>query len=169
MQSVTSLTNPALFNEIMTEPIPTIKTPSPAVSDYQLSTQAYIAALEAELFNLKVHHQPDFVPIIKMRRQAEAEWVHKPIRTEQTVPRLTALQAEQRDKTPVLHRLSTPEVATALPLRKSPIPECAPSERPLVQPKHPFHSAKDATYAPPQSRDVRAPEKVPARKTEPAY
>ena len=71
-----------LFNEIMTEPIPTIKTPSPAVSNYQLSAQDHIAALEAELFNLKVRHQPDFVPIIKTRRQAEAERANGPVRTE---------------------------------------------------------------------------------------
>ena len=62
-----------------------------------------------------------------------------------------------------------PKVATALPLRKSLTPECAPSKRPPVQPEHLFCSEKDATYVPPQSHNVRAPEKVSARKTKSAY
>ena len=136
-----------LFNEIMTEPISTIKTLSPAVSNYQLSMQDRIAALEAELFNLKVRHQPNFVPIIKTCRQAKAERVNGPVRTEQTIPRPTVPQAERRDETPVPYRSSTPEVATVPPSRKSLTPERALSERPLVQPEHPFRSMKDATYA----------------------
>ena len=62
-----------------------------------------------------------------------------------------------------------PEVAIAPPLRKSLTPEHALSERPLVHPEHLFHSVEDAMYAPPQSRNVGALEKVLARKTEPAY
>jgi hypothetical protein len=49
----------------------------PAVSEmpssYQLSAQDRIAALEAELFNLHVCHQPKFVPTIKTRKQRAAE------------------------------------------------------------------------------------------------
>jgi hypothetical protein len=32
-----------------------------------------MAALEAEIFNLHVHHQPKFVPTIKTRKQCTAE------------------------------------------------------------------------------------------------
>jgi hypothetical protein len=52
--------------------IPTL----PAFSEspqYQLSAQDRIAALESELFNLRVRHNKKFIPIIQTRKQRQVE------------------------------------------------------------------------------------------------
>ena len=61
--------SPAMFNAVVSKSRPTIPTIAEPVyssqSTYQLSAQDRIAALEAELFNLRVRTQKNFVPVIK--------------------------------------------------------------------------------------------------------
>ena len=158
-----------LFNAVISAQSDTPKiTEITSTPVYQLSARDRIAALEAELFNLKVHHQPGFVPIIKTRRQRAAEKDTVQERTPSIEPEPvaqvpTTQDVEHRDATATRgEQVSRPAVVPTQPTRGS-----------AEAPEHPFRNAKDAVYAPPQNRNVGAPAKIPAqanaKKSDPAY
>jgi hypothetical protein len=67
--------NTTLLHSIIPEQPRTIPTLPvfPESPQYQLSAQDRIAALESELFNLRVRHNKNFVPIIQTRKQRQVE------------------------------------------------------------------------------------------------
>jgi len=155
----------SLFNAVVSSrqvTIPTLREKEvESTTSYQLSAQDRIAALEAEIFNLKVRHQPGFVPIIKTRRQ-----------------RATEPQEESNDKTiPATSTKPTEKTKQHEPHSQSvePNPSTSSKEKQpeVPKPEHPFRNAKEAVYIPPQTRNVGAPVKIPeqtaSKRTEPAY
>ena len=164
------LASGSLFHAVVTDEqkeTPRIVEVSPT-STFLLSAQDRIAALEAELFNLRVRHQPDFVPVIKTRKQRAAEKNAGGIEAEVTQPPKDDARLEA-PKVPVVQ----PSASTNREVTPQPLPEPAPQTRDIADEarEHPFRNAKDAVYAPPQNRNVGAPVKVPAvvKKAEPAY
>jgi hypothetical protein len=149
--------NTTLFNAVVDKSpaaIPTIQ----EVDEYpqfQLSAQDRIAALEAELFNLRVRHEPEFVPIIKTRKQ-RAEEKEKGKEREVTPDRRTPEPVAVHRTEPPPRRTVTPEVA--IPAVQSTSRQSVPPTRVPVpaMPEHPYRSAKDAIYTPPQERNVAA-------------
>src|SRR5580765_5646315 len=165
------LANGTLFNAVVssTQPtIPTIKEQPDVSPTYQLSAQDRIAALEAELFNLKVRHQPKFVPTSKTRRQRAAE---EETDTNQADPQ----QESRTTQAPRLPPARSAPVHTRIPeaqQQRQSTPTPAP-EHNSTAPEHPFRNAKEAIYVPPQSRNVGVPVKIPAQTNtkwfDPAY
>jgi len=165
------LANGTLFNAVVssTQPtIPTIKEQPDVSPTYQLSAQDRIAALEAELFNLKVRHQPKFVPTIKTRRQRAAE---EETDTNQADPQQESRTTQAPRPPPARSAPIHTRVPEAQQQRQS-TPTPAP-EHNSTAPEHPFRNAKEAIYVPPQSRNVGVPVKIPAqtntKRFDPAY
>lgn len=136
---------------------------------YQLSPSDRIAALEAELFSLRVRHQPNFVPVIKTRRQradeqaeSSGQKVIEPTKETEPAPRVEEIPEDDANRE-ISQRQTTP-----------PIVETVRSSTPVIEqvPEHPFRHAKDAIYVPPQTRNLGAPFKPnnnSNKKHEPAY
>jgi hypothetical protein len=153
------LANGTLFNAVVNKQpvIPTLPDPEGITTqNYQLSAQDRIAALEVELFNLRVRHQPGFVPVIKTRKQRA---------NEQSTEAAEAGDAREQvaNARPVARRQPTP---TAAPVdRNVPVarPQAAaqPTNATESSPEHPFRNAKEAVYVPPQDRNIGAPAKPP--------
>jgi len=172
--------NTTLFGAIVQKALPIVPT-LPAVdisqTSFQLSAQDRIAALEAELFNLRIRHQPKFIPTIKTRRQRAAEKEagqeeeEEQVTTDRRSPERNTLEPTITEEEPVRQRSPTPaeETPAIEPIR----PDTQPSRVPVSSmPEHPFRNAKDATYNPPQNRNVGAPAKSvqpAAKKPETAY
>jgi hypothetical protein len=120
---------------------------------FQLSTADRITTLEAELFNLRARRS-SFVPVVKTRAQKARE-----------LP-LASIEEVPEDEPVEQAREPTPQITIATP--KPPVitqnPAIVITPQPSVEPEHPFRNAKDAAYAPPTSRNVGAPVKVPANK-----
>jgi hypothetical protein len=168
--------NTTLFNAVAPSATP-VKPTVPILQNTNhsclLSAQDRIAALESELFNLRVRHQPKFVPTIKTRSQRAAE-------------NDTETNDEPTDDTQQHHSTPEPVPTTEEPVYRrstsptdtSPAKDAAPhiTEPSRVSlppmPEHPFRHAKDATYIPPQIRNIGAPSKLPQpvpKKSEAAY
>jgi len=155
-----------LFNAVFSKDkpvIPTIREPAPfEAASYQLTAQDRIAALEAELFNLKVRHQPGFVPVIRTRKQRAAEKATEPDEPEVVAQPQASTKPASKSK-PTVEDTST-----------STQPADLRSHEPIgTSPEHPFRKARDAVYIPPQDRNVGALPKPPvhtnAKKSDPAY
>jgi hypothetical protein len=157
-----------------------------AASNYRLTTHDRIVALEAELFSLKQNrpHQVRFEDsdpayAIRTRRQVARE-------QQETTDEPTNEPAPARKKG---KQTVSPSVNNAVPNSSAPeqvhqpnepiVPAVPPAEatvapQPLHNPYHPYRGAKDATYMPPQARNLGAPPaKSPAqatsRKSDTAY
>jgi hypothetical protein len=168
--------NTTLFHAVVPVPkpintvpvIPTLPATIEPSSHYQLSAQDRIAALESELFNLRVRHKEGFQPTIKTRTQRAAERerrVEERETAEEQAPIVRSAPpakiTEEVDD-PVRHRSATPII----------VHNDQPTRLPIgSMPEHPFRNARDATYAPPQPRNVGVPEKMvqPATRSDPAY
>lgn len=142
-------------------PTSTPVTPLPASNQiqqtYQLSTEDRMALLEAELFNLRAKHS-NFKPIIRTRAQR--------VRDNST--------RDDDDDIPAPPEPSKPSESTHVQPQNAPaqIPSSSQSSTSSSSssiPEHPFREAQDASYLPPQSRNVGAPVKSTAKKSEPAY
>ena len=169
----------ALFNAVMPEQTSIPKmTPNTSSLTFQLSAQDRIAALEAELFNLRVRHQPGFVPTIKTRRQRAAEQASE--EEAPVMPKETPQQGNKAGPTSSIPgRGKTPEQPSNDVNEKT--STSAPSNETAQHadragskiPEHPYRRAQDASYAPPQNRNLGVPEKTdhvpPTRKGDPAY
>jgi hypothetical protein len=157
----------SLFNAIVSTAqvtIPTIRENEVESNNlYQLSAQERIASLEAEIFNLKVRHQPGFVPIIKTRKQRAAEPQNES----------DDKAAEPSISNKPVEKAKQPEPRSK-PVEAVPITSSSKGKQQEVsEPEHPFRNAKEAVYIPPQTRNIGAPAKVPeqpsSKKSEPAY
>ena len=172
--------NTTLFGAIVQE-APSIVRVLPEVneshSSFQLSARDRIAALEAELFNLRIRHQPKFIPTIKTRRQRAAEKEagqeeeEEPVTTERRSPDRDISEPITTEEEPVQRRSVAPadETPVVEPTRQSAQPTRVPIP---TMPEHPYRNAKDATYIPPQNRNIGAPAKpvqTAAKKPEAAY
>ena len=138
--------NTTLFGAVVPNSTPVVPTPrvyTDAIPAYQLSAQDRISALEAELFNLRVRHQPGFVPTVQTRSQraANRNQVKETVTKVQDKPRPARITEiiEDKEKTP------------------KPIPATEPVVPLNEQTEHPFRSARDATYAPPTVRKDEQP------------
>jgi hypothetical protein len=168
--------NTALFGAVVNDSriVPTPYVETEAVPQYQLNAQDRIAALECELFNLRTR-QMGFKPTIKTRSQrAAARNAIKDSEEQVTLP-----------DTSNRVRINDVEPARITEIPDEPVPRRSrsPVERerePVITvqnnrnqtPEHPFRNAKDATYAPPQLRNIGAlvkPAQPVAKKPEPAY
>ena len=162
-----------LFGAVVASSPPIIPTPrieTESLPLYQLSAQDRIAALECELFNLRAKHQSNFVPTIKTRGQRAAER-----REVSNNERASPVSDARRSPSPIRDS-RIEEIPEALPpiveRSPSPGPRAVVNEEVPATKEHPFRNAKDATYTPPQARNVGAPVKpVPphSKKTETAY
>ena len=167
-QHPNQLASGQLFNAVISAPFETAKISEIKTAPaYQLTARDRIAALEAELFSLKVHHQPGFVPIIKTRRQRANE--KEPVR-EACAP---SVEPEPVAQIPVATQPEPrPSAQTSNNTASAPV-TTQPARASVEAPEHPFRNAKDAVYTPPQNRNVGAPAKVPAqvnaKRSEPAY
>lgn len=156
----------SLFNAVIANDkpvIPTIREPAPyEMANYQLAAQDCIAALEAELFNLRLRHQPGFVPVIKTRKQCATEKAAKSAEPEIVAQPQTSTQPTS-EPMPTIEDTSTSTQPTDSQL-------CKPI---VASPEHPFHKVKDAVYILPQDRNVGAPPKPPvhanAKRPDSAY
>ncbi len=136
-------------------------TSAPSHTSYQLSSEERIAALEAEIFNLRAK-RPGFTPIIRTRAQkAQAANTESEEPTvNPTVPhRHTTPPSTQEPPPPVQQRPSAHKNSD-----NSFIPSVVDDE-----PEHPFRNVPDATYMPPQHRNVAALPKPAPKKSDPAY
>jgi hypothetical protein len=174
--------NTALFGAVVSDSriIPTPYVETEAVPQYTLNAQDRIAALECELFNLRAR-QPHFVPIIKTRTQRAAARNDRPDTTPEVASRgkhneVESARITELPEEPAPRRSPTPEVQKEATPHRSRTPEKTGEAIPVVrdsrQLEHPFRNAKDATYAPPQLRNVGTPPKPSqpvAKKPDPAY
>jgi hypothetical protein len=167
--------NTTLFNAIVPQSVVSAPTIKEVPVSFQLSAQDRIAALEAELFNLRVRHQPKFTPMIKTRRQRAAEKEAGQEEEEESIgrrsPERDTPEPATTQEEAVRHRSPTPTEET---LAIEPTKQDAPATRvPIAaMPEHPFRNAKDATYIPPQNRNIGAPIKPmqqTAKKPDAAY
>jgi hypothetical protein len=129
--------------------IPTSRVDTEQNPVYHLSAQDRIAALESEIFAIRVRN-PTFVPTIKTRRQREAEKVAKK----------GGEREETEEELPARAQTIEPPRIVEVPTRRSrspskdPEPENIPSDNlPLrvpiqAMPEHPFRNARDATHIP---------------------
>lgn len=159
------LASGTMFNAVV---LPTPTNPNPQaltfsksddnsiVSTHQLSAADRIAALEAEIYSLKAKGQPRKFEGMRTRAQrARGE-------TEEEKN-----EADEFDRSKVE------------PIRKPPTQKVQESTMDTSKqpsqvegPVHPFRRAQDATYAPPQNRNIAAPMKSapqPSKKADPAY
>jgi hypothetical protein len=142
----------------------TIVTPSDSGSiskhSFQLSTTDRIATIEAELFNLRARN-PKFTPIARTRAQVRAA---APTEDEDAA----AVRAARQ---PRVEEVPDEEAAPRPTSKEVIIPDPPTTSQTTSAPEHPYREAKDAAYAPPETRNVGAPVKAPAvaRKNEPAY
>jgi hypothetical protein len=118
-----------------------------------------MAALESELFNLHVRHQPKFVPTIKTRTQRKAEQNNRIDEEEEEIEMRRDIGKEKvarNQKGPVPPRSNSP---VEEPVIQQPTNVEEPQSRVpvLIMPEHPFRQAKDATYAPSKVRNTGAP------------
>lgn len=155
-----------LLHTISTEHIRQNTQPPPRPV-FELSIDDQIAAVEAELFQLR-SRRPTFTPAIRTRAQRARE------------PAPEASIEEVDDVPVILKPAKTPAkpVAPIVPV----VPEITAAKEaivvvpeivisaPIIAPELPFASAKDAAYAPPTARNVGAPVKIPPIKAAvPAY
>ncbi len=132
-----------------------------AHTTYQFSSEDRIALLEAELFNLRAK-RPGFTPQIRTRAQkARAANVEDDNSTAQpsAPPRQNTPPVTQETTAPAQPRLNGPNNSN-----NSFIPPVIDNE-----PEHPFRNVPDATYMPPQHRNVAALPKPAQKRPEPAY
>jgi hypothetical protein len=145
-----TLSSGTLFHSVVSSDSAS-SSPSSSQPLYQLSTTDRIASLEAELFNLRAR-KPNFAPVIRTRAQKarnanvdpddDPAPVQPPANSESDQPRATS---------------EAPASTPAIPFEPK-------------GPEHPFRNAKDATYIPPQDRNVGAlPKPAAPKKSEPAY
>jgi len=155
-----------LFNAVFSKDKPVIlmiREPAPfEAASYQLTAQDHIAALEAELFNLKVRHQPGFIPVIRTRKQHAAEKATEPDETEIVAQPQASTKPTSKSK-PTVEDTST-----------STQPAESQLHEPIVtSPEHLFRKARDAIYIPPQDCNVGALPKPlvhsNVKKPDPAY
>jgi hypothetical protein len=131
---------------------------------FQLSEEERITTLEAELFNLRAR-RPAFTPVIKTRAQRARD----PI-SEATIEEIIDAHPV-RGNTPGIIEIEQPSRPT-VPRQPIvlPTPEITITTLPAEEPEHPFRNTKDAAYAPPTSKNVGAPVKIPVVKAAtPAY
>jgi hypothetical protein len=167
--------NTTLFGAVVSDsrvvPTPVVETQP----TYHLSAQDRIAALECELFNLRTRHQPGFVPTIKTRSQRAAALNTTRTTEEAAVPVPHARARETNESARIEEIAEEPAPRRSRsPIEETPEVVTVSSEpaRALPVDEHPFRNAKDATYAPPQMRNVGAPVKPShpaAKKPDPAY
>jgi len=125
---------------------------------YQLSATDHIASLEAELFALKAR-RPGFTLTILTRGQKKARNTSTEFEDEELdrpAPPPVPAEPTRREKSSAPATTPTPPPPADVSV--------APTDPAPVEPEHPFRNAQDATYAPPQSRNFRAPFKAPANK-----
>ena len=148
------LTVATLIHTITREQVPNLPESAPQAS-FQLSASDRIAALEAELFNLRTR-RTNFTPMNKTRAQKARE-----VPTEASIEEVEE-EVFVREKTPA-ETIQNPQTAT-------PEPPVIARPLPSIEPEHPYQRAKDASYAPPTARNVGAPVKAPLTKPAvPAY
>ena len=164
----------SFFNAVL---LPTSKNPSPqplylsrteslsAASSFQLSAKDRIAALEAELFSLKQKrpHEVRFEDsdpayALRTRRQAAKEQQEADEEAvEQPPPRRKAKAPVQQTTDTSTSTSNAPEQVHQ-PTQSSNPPVLPTSEPSTVHnPYHPYRSVQDATYVPPQERNLGAP------------
>ena len=126
-----------------------------AFSSYQLSTDDRIATLEAELFNLRARRPIPTTTIRTRAQRARDQAQDEPF--EESRPTATA-------------RSATPDVPMPVAPPIVIVEETIGNAGAVPEPEHPYQKAKDASYAPPASRNVGAPAKAPLnKKPDPAY
>jgi hypothetical protein len=123
---------------------------APVVPAFQLSTSERITVLEAELFSLKARKSA-FVPTVRTRAQRAREGPSGDSASIEEVDELPVAPepviVDRRDPTPVA--VVTPQAPNEVPP-----PVVITDPLPFTAPEHPFRNAKDASYAPPISRNV---------------
>jgi len=118
---------------------------------YQLSTTDRITSLKAELFNLHAR-KPGFTPVTCTRAQKARNANVDPDDDPAPV------------QPPIISKTDQPRATSEPPMSAPTIP-FEPKG-----PEHPFWNAQDATYIPPQDRNVGAlPKPSSPKKSEPAY
>ena len=132
---------------------------------FQLSTSDRIAALEAELYNLRAR-KTSYVPPVRTRAQvARAARIEEDSDAENEA----ALRADRRPRVEEVEEV--PDIVTQ---PTSAITEPVINSQPIqpsIEPEHPYRNARDAAYSPPSSQNVGAPNKAtgPNKKSDPAY
>ena len=130
-------------NTILINTIASADKPSNKQEAYRLSTTERIALLEAEIYNLRAKKP---IPPSNVRTRAQASRIEE-IDEEEEVEQV---RKEAQDKAK----------------GKETENEGTTNKTPQRAPEHPYRNAKDATYAPPTTRNVGAPDKG---NTGPAY
>ncbi|KDR81131.1 hypothetical protein GALMADRAFT_207976 [Galerina marginata CBS 339.88] len=110
--------------------------------------------LEAEIMNLKTQRSK-FQPIIRTRGQKARE---PAVEDDEDLPIPPEPSAAPKSVPPAHDRPSNPSST-----------DTNTSNSSNSFPEHPFRNAPDASYLPPQSRNVGAPDKATNKKSEPAY
>ena len=127
---------------------------------YEFSSQDHIAALEAEVYSLKGKET--------QKRNAAFEGLKTRMREQEGSKPIVLTEPERR---PVAQKVRPP-------IRdETPVPPIAPAQPNRVaevanDPIHPFRRAPDATYAPPQNRNIAAPFRAAqptSKRPDPAY
>lgn len=129
--------------------------PTNAVASYQLSTDDRIAVLKAELYNLETRKQAAPVGVRTRAQKARGPSIEE-VEDEDSPPARKKFSASKED----VEEISSPQT------QKQPI--ILPPARTA---EHPFRYAKDASYAPPSTKNVGTQDKAPAvpKRSEPAY
>ena len=139
-----------MFNAVI---LPTSTNPNPQaltfsktddhsmVSTHQLSAADRIAALEAEIFSLKTKGPQKKFEGVRTRAQRTRE--------ETEEEKKEAEEFDRRKVEPVKRPAKVPEPTKDTSMQPSQV----------NGPVHPFRQAQDATYAPPQNRNIAAPVK----------
>ena len=134
-------------NLVQTAKLPA-HSPTPSAfnpSSYQLSSDDRIAALEAEIFNLKARKVVANVPIRTRAQRARIETIDEEDDTPADV--LDTRKKEIIDKARAAQKAR--ETASAAPIpESSTTTQFIPTQQPTSIPEHPFRNAKDASYIP---------------------
>ncbi len=163
------LASRSLFNAVV---LPSISNPTPqaltlsknedesSVSRHQLSSQDRIAALEAEIFSLKT----------KGNQGRGKEFGGIRTRAQRAVEAAEAAKAvDEADSNTIEPAIRTSDQR---PVKEVPVHPSDMVPEAVSGPIHPYRRAQDATYSPPQTRNMAAPFKPvqnASKKSEPAY
>jgi hypothetical protein len=130
-------------------------THAPAVPAFQLSTSERITVLEAELFSLKARKSA-FTPTVRTRAQRAREGPFEHTASIEEVPEPPNEPEPEPAATNVRRPTPAAVVVPPAPIvsHQPTVVEAPRDPLPFTGTEHPFRAAKDASYAPPASRNV---------------
>lgn len=142
--------------------------PAPTVTEVRLSREGRIAALKSELFNLESQANPEAINTVQTRSQRAREGDRSEDDNNNQPSNAPPQGPIGFTRDPPPHIPNSASSAPPAPRSSTPAP---PARDPVAnEPEHPYRNARDAAYAPPQTRNTGAhPPRDPPPRKDAAY